>query len=157
MYWKNELSVVETYFIVEELPFADRSKDFMTWAVLGSELCWPVYCQTLEPLIYSPKNWMYVCLSPKETHVNQLCLDSSLNLRLRLWTEPVCVWTGSERQPMILVFDWSPSSLWDPCVWLVSIFTLRSLCLTGLHLHSEILVTPCVDPFCRKPRLNTRR
>ena len=92
-----------------------------------------VSCQTLLPFVYSSFE-LNVCLlnSLGNMWISCLCLYSSPNLSLQNQSE--------------LVQRDSPQFSY-----------IRSLCLTVLHLHCEFLGTPCVDPFCRKPLLNTRR
>ena len=92
-----------------------------------------VSCQTLLAFVYSSFD-LNVCLLDwlGNMWISCLCLYSSPNLSLQNQSE--------------LVLRDSPQFSY-----------IRSLCLTVLHLHSEFLVTPCVDPFCRKPLLNTRR
>ena len=92
-----------------------------------------VSCQTLLPFVYSSFD-LNVCVidSLGNMWISCLCLYSSADLSLQNQSE--------------LVLRDSPQFSY-----------IRSLCLTVLHLHCEFLVTPCVDPFCRKPLLNTRR
>ena len=90
-----------------------------------------VSCQTLLPFVYSSFE-LNVCLLDwlGNMWISCLCLYSSPNLSLQNQSE--------------LVLRDSPQFSYK-----------RSLCLTVLHLHCEFLGTPCVDPFCRKPLLNT--
>ena len=100
----------------------------MIWTVCFSSPARPFYHLFTLPLELN------VCLidSLGNMWISCLCLYSSPNLSLQNQSE--------------LVLRDSPQFSY-----------IRSLCLTVLHLHSEFLVTPCVDPFCRKPLLNTRR
>ena len=66
-----------------------------------------------------------------------------------MWISCLCLYSSADLSPQNqseLVLRDSPQFSY-----------IRSLCLTVLHLHCEFLGTPCVDPFCRKPLLNTRR
>ena len=100
----------------------------MTWKVYDLKPAWPFYIP-VWPFHYllTVQRTQWKCMQ-----ISFLCINSCLKLRLQNQFEQV-------------LRD-SPQFSY-----------IRSLCLTVLHLHSEFLVTPCVDPFCRKPLLNTRR